>query len=193
MSRQIGDQIDLPYVLSGLGEVAVRQGSYDRALELLEESLMLRRQAGDKWGTAASLGTLGWLALEQDDLSDAVNMLSESINLRFEIEELSGVAWCLEKLAKIALIKGQATSSPQGNHYFRRATRLLGVAVSLRTHSGSVIDLADRPDHKRLLAELHAQLDEAAFERAWTEGQAMTFEQAVAYALSDSSDSRFKI
>lgn len=36
----------------------------------------------------------------------------------------------------------------------------------------------------RLIAELRAQLDEAAFESAWAAGQAMTIAQAIEYALT---------
>ncbi len=37
----------------------------------------------------------------------------------------------------------------------------------------------------RDLAATRAQLDAAAFEAAWAEGQAMTLEEAMAYALED--------
>jgi hypothetical protein len=43
----------------------------------------------------------------------------------------------------------------------------------------------DRKDYERYLASARAQLDEAAWEAAWQEGQAMTLEQAVEYALNE--------
>jgi hypothetical protein len=39
--------------------------------------------------------------------------------------------------------------------------------------------------HERYVAATRAQMDEAAFTIAWAAGQAMTLEQAIAYALED--------
>jgi predicted ATPase len=183
--RQSGDKNGLSYVLSGLGEVALRQGDYGRATALLEESLALRREVGDKWGVAVSLGSLAWVALRWDDLKGAVTLLAESLALRHEIGDVGGIAWCLEKFAEIALTTGQAASATRRDEDFRRAARLFGVAEALRAPSGSVIDLVDQPEYERQLATVHTQLDDADFGAAWAEGQAMTLEQAVAYALAD--------
>ncbi len=44
----------------------------------------------------------------------------------------------------------------------------------------------------RVLSAARAQLDEAAFAAAWAEGQAMTMEEAVRYALESLPDSTAK-
>jgi hypothetical protein len=44
---------------------------------------------------------------------------------------------------------------------------------------------ADLIEYDRNLAAVRSQLDEATFAQAWAEGQAMTLEQAMAYALKD--------
>jgi hypothetical protein len=44
---------------------------------------------------------------------------------------------------------------------------------------------AARAEHDQHVADAHAQLGKTAFATAWTEGQAMTLEQAVALALAD--------
>ena len=69
LARGLDDAIFLGLVLSGLGELAVRQKQYDRATSLLEESLAIRRTLGERWGIATSLGTLGWVALLQRDFA----------------------------------------------------------------------------------------------------------------------------
>jgi hypothetical protein len=46
-----------------------------------------------------------------------------------------------------------------------------------------------RAEHERSLAAVRAQLGEAEMARLWAEGEAMTLEQAVAYALG-SADQR---
>jgi len=47
---------------------------------------------------------------------------------------------------------------------------------------------SEREIHEHLVATLRAQLDEAAFSRAWAEGQAMTMEQAIEYALAKENE-----
>jgi len=186
--RQIGDKGELSYVLSGMGELAVRRDEYRYATELLEESLALRREVGSKWGVAASLGTLAWGTLRQGDLKQAVTLLAESLTLRRELEDVGGIAWCLEKLAEIALITGQRESSLRRDEDFQRAARLFGAAAALRESIGSVIDLVDQPEYERQIGIVQAHLDEATVTAAWAEGQAMTLEQAVNYALATEAD-----
>ncbi len=41
----------------------------------------------------------------------------------------------------------------------------------------------DRPIYARTHAEVHRLLGEEKFAQAWSEGRAMTLEQAIAYAL----------
>jgi tetratricopeptide (TPR) repeat protein len=182
--RQIGDRDGQSMVLAGLGEVALRQGDYGGATELLEESLVLRREVGDRWGIAASFGTLAWVALRQGDLKRATTLLAESLQLRRELGDRGGTAWCLEKLAEISLTTGQQESAPRGDEDFRRAARLFGAAEALRAPVNSAIDLVDQPEYERQLVVLRAQLDEATFTTVWAEGQAMTLQQAIEYALA---------
>jgi hypothetical protein len=65
----------------------------------------------------------------------------------------------------------------------QEAARLLGAAEALLKASGSTWWPADRVEYERNLATLRAALSEAAFAAAWAEGQAMTLERAIAYAL----------
>jgi len=44
---------------------------------------------------------------------------------------------------------------------------------------------ADAIEFERNVAATRAQLDEATFAAAWTEGKAMTLEQAIEYALEE--------
>jgi hypothetical protein len=64
-----------------------------------------------------------------------------------------------------------------------RRARLLGAAEALRESVHAPVPLPERSRHDRCVAAAHAALDEEAFARAWTEGRAMTLEQAVACAL----------
>ena len=168
--------------------MAVRRGDYERAYILEEESLALRREIDETWGIAISLANFAWIALRQNDLKQAAALLAESITLRHEIGDKGGIAWCLEKLAEIALTTGQQASASRRDEGFRRAARLFGAAEALRAPVNSSIDLVDQPEYERLVAIVRAELDEAAFTDAWAEGQAMTLEQTIKYALTVEPD-----
>ena len=64
------------------------------------------------------------------------------------------------------------------------AARIWGAAERLRDEIGVQIQPAERPRHDRQVAAARTTLsDDAAFDIAWSEGRAMTMDQAVKYAL----------
>ena len=83
------------------------------------------------------------------------------------------MAWSLEYLARVAGGLGQP----------ERAARLFGAAEALREAIGAPLPPSGRDDHEREVAAARAHLDEHAFVQALAEGQAMSLEQAIAYAL----------
>jgi tetratricopeptide (TPR) repeat protein len=182
LSRRAGVGYFTAQSLCMLGEIAVRQGKYDRAASLVEESLGISRELGNKWGIAACLGTLGWMALLQGNYESATQLLRESLSTRQEIEDRGGIAWCLEWLAMVAV---EETGTAGEMEQAARAARLLGAADALRKDAGSVIDPVDLPEYVRTLDLLRGRLAGDAFERMWREGRAMSLEQAVAYALGE--------
>jgi hypothetical protein len=65
--------------------------------------------------------------------------------------------------------------------------RLCGAAEALREVIGSPIPAPERLIYERTIAALRAQLDEITFAAMWAEGQAMTPEQVIAFALTATS------
>lgn len=173
VSREIGDKFSIAFELAALGEVAVRQGDYRRATDLLEESLDLRRQMDHKWGVGVCLGTLGWVAMRQEDWGKAKARLGESLEVRHAIGDKGGCAWSLERLAEVAEARGE----------LERAVRILAAAAALRSSIDSAMDGADRPAYEQRVAGLREKLGEGIFSAVWSEGNAMTIAQAVAFAL----------
>jgi len=66
-----------------------------------------------------------------------------------------------------------------------RAARLHGAAELLEESTGLLLDPADRQDISRNVARVRAQLGDAAYNAAWAEGQAMSREEAFAYAMEE--------
>ncbi len=171
--------------LSGMGELAVRQGKFDLAGRLLEESLALHRALGERWGVAASLGSLGWAALLQRNYPRMREMLRESLVTRIEIGERGGTAWCLEKLAQATIFQAQALPYPYRRQAFQRAVQVFAAASALRAPLQSVIDPIDQPDYERILGGTARWTGPGRhFEAAWEQGQILPLAEIVDLALA---------
>jgi hypothetical protein len=69
-----------------------------------------------------------------------------------------------------------------------RAARLFAAAARYRTEIGMVYSPGESLPRDRELAAARQLVDEAAWEAAWNEGQAMTLDQAIDYALEEGDD-----
>lgn len=66
-----------------------------------------------------------------------------------------------------------------------RAARLWGAAHGLRRRWGGDERVSHLPYWKRQLEATRAWVDEETWDAAWSEGSAMTDEEAIAYALEE--------
>src|SRR5262249_1107644 len=153
---------------------------HDRAAELFEESLPRLRALDDTWAIALALNWLGKLVLDRGDTERAGALQRESLALFRTLDDVWGIAACLAQLAYVASSAGNAA----------RAVRLLGAAEALRGTTGTRPPRAERAAHERAVADLCAALGEEAFTTAWSEGRAMTPQQAIVYAVSNSVSRR---
>ena len=149
-------------------------GNYASARVRYEELLSFSRQAGPKWVVGYITDRLGRIALAEHDYAQAVKLLRESLP---ELDEVHG-----DRANAAAKLAGLAEAfRAQGE--LIHAARLLG-AVESEFDKGVWLS-ATRAAHAQSAAATKAALGEAAFDAAWADGQAMTLEQAVAYALEE--------
>jgi tetratricopeptide (TPR) repeat protein len=180
--RQIDATRDIAWGFSEVSTVALYQGNYSHAVALAEESLALFRELNDKAGIAWIRGTLGWIALEQGDVERAVQYFAQGLMAFQQFGDKQNIVRRIEALAAAsAKVQGQAVMAA------RRAARLFGAASALRDAISMHLSPADRSLYEPYLVVAHADLDEAVFAAAWAEGQALTLEQAIAYALEGSA------
>lgn len=66
-----------------------------------------------------------------------------------------------------------------------KAALLLGASVALLEKMGLVFQAADQVEIEHYLVSVQEQIGEAAFEEAWSQGQAMSLDEAVAYAFGE--------
>jgi predicted ATPase/DNA-binding SARP family transcriptional activator/class 3 adenylate cyclase len=171
--RKLGIKARLAESLGQLGDVARYQSDHARAEQFLEESLALYRELDLKGGMAWVLRSLGWIALHRDQIELASDYFEQSLQLYHERGSKSGIVHGLAGLAAVAGESGQG----------QRAARLLGAAEQLRRTSHSPLFPCERADYECSVAMTRAVLSEDVFSDAWQQGQSLSIDQAVRYAL----------
>lgn len=160
------------------------QGGIERSILCLEEILMITRGAGESVFQGCSLWALGVALWRQGDGDEAVLQLQEGLRLARVARDQVGAATCLETLAWIA----------QGVSDTRQAVVLMGAAETLSHAAGSssayLPNLRDL--HDTCERTSRSALSSSAFDTARQEGKAMTFNEAIAYALHERPPARTK-
>jgi non-specific serine/threonine protein kinase len=177
--RQIGDLAEVSDTLRTRGFFAWGRGDFPQACRDLEEALEIARRIGQKRGAGLTLLALGCLVLEEGDRSRAAELLEEGARLLEEIA-VPGVYQILGHLGLRAVQRGQTD----------RGIRLLATADG-RPENGlfPILLPSTHPTARAAaIAAARAALGEETFAAAWAEGQAMTLEQALDYALTAEAD-----
>ena len=174
LSRELGDTYTIAHLLNNLGNVAAKQDDYATARALYEESLAIRREIGDRQGMVYSLINLGSAAKDHGDYAAAYDLCGEGLTISKELGDKQGIGFALMELADVAAGQGQTA----------RAARLWAAAEALRAAIDSPLPSYMQAGYDRKTAAARVSLGEAAYERAWEVGRAMTVEEAIAYALN---------
>ena len=169
IARELEDMSLTASILNNLAYMAWQQKNLARAAALTKENLLLARQLDDKPLLNFTLETLGSIALDQGDFAQAKAYFIESIALAKSLGRKNYLSYCLSLLARVAAEQGQ----------FQQAARLYGAAES-GVEMYMILNESEHAEYKRNVASVRTQLGEVAFATAWTEGQALTVEQALA-------------
>jgi DNA-binding CsgD family transcriptional regulator/tetratricopeptide (TPR) repeat protein len=175
LARKTGDVRGVSVSLHNLGHATLLRGDPERATVLFEESLARDREVGDAQDTARSLISLGLAALARGDHRRATGLFLESLTLQRKVENKLIMIESLEAMAGVAAARGQA----------QRAARLWGAAQAFREDIGAPLPSDELALLEPYLTIARALVEEGAWEVARTEGQAMTPERALEYALSE--------
>ena len=176
ISRELGDQGRVADALNILGTVALDLGDTAAARALIEQSLTIGRDLGDRDAIASSLQNLGSVAYLAGDFASARALYKESLSNRRELGDRLGAARALEGLAAVVTARGSSL----------RAARIWGTAERLREEIGSPLSPAERSRYEQHVTTGRAAVgDNAAFDRAWREGRALSLKQATELASED--------
>ena len=193
VAREHGDKWNIANALSVLGLVFVHERNYANAQVTSEESMTLFRELDDKWRYAHTVLCLAQVPLAQEDYATALRMIGY-IQVKQGDWSLGQIALC-EALTLAQQFDGKHEiaqglfwgfcDAAQAAGNSARAVRLLWAAKNLFDSIGAWQGVDD-PEFEARLATCRAALSVAEFAIAVEQGRAMTMEQAVAYALSDS-------
>ena len=155
-----------------LGTIAIRRGQFERAHELLAESLALYREVDSAFDIAGSLAQQGFLALRLNDPAQALALFRQSLPMYRNYPTSPGVTRGLAQL----LIAFAASGQPR---VAARLAGVLGTDAAPAELSGTV-----KRAYEDALAKARGALDAASFADELKAGRAMDREAAIEYALA---------
>jgi predicted ATPase/DNA-binding XRE family transcriptional regulator/Tfp pilus assembly protein PilF len=176
--RTLNDMWSVAFSLSNLGAIAISAGDYSDAILSFEESLEVQRSI-DPENTndlyrAMLLGNLGHAVLLQGDAERAHRFFEDSLRHWQALgAPPDGIAMILGRLARVAVAQEQ----------FKRAAQLFAADHCISSSVGMSTEDFDRANYDQAVALAQARLGEAAWLEAWRQGQKMTIEEAITFAL----------
>jgi hypothetical protein len=181
IARALRSRVRIGVNVLGLGLLARAEGNDEQSRRCFDESLAIARDIGARWLTGIVLASQGWLARSEGDNGGARALVYEALRLLQDTAHQGGIASCLLLSGILAVEDGAVR---------RGACRLARAGVDRGNYEARVVLLPqDREVGDQSIRTARASLGDDEFARAWAEGQAMTLEQAIAYALDEESDS----
>ncbi len=171
----LGDTWGRALLRGALGNVALAEGDDAAAEALLSESVALFRAHAVKWELAQTLNVMGAAVVRRGDVVQAEHVYLESLRIWHAIGNEMGLIMTLAGIAVVAALRGLVD----------RAARLFGAVDALSTGRDRFAYAENSAIFDRYIGEARTHLDNATFAAGWAEGQALTLEQAVAYALDE--------
>jgi tetratricopeptide (TPR) repeat protein len=217
LARELGSSSLVGASLRGLGEIAQNaRHDPERARQLFEESLTVERAASNTVGIAFSLHSLAWRALLDRVAARAAQLSERAVRTYLEAGSLRQVVALRLMQGVAALMEGNHSALDAmfresfSEVHFRRfggyvANWLALIAASWAMqgrslHGARLFAAATRasPIHysglrsfEELLDEClsagRAQTDAIAWQSAWEDGELMTLQQAMIYALEENA------
>lgn len=176
LREPLGDPRATAYLHLTLGMIAMFINEQEQVTVRMEKALSLFREVGDLWGAGRCLSPMGIAALGRGDVAYAAWANKEALEILRQVKNNIGISTVLIQAAGVAVLRNRPA----------RGARLFAAAQALRRAIGHP-DPVLKPlnyDYEALIARSRAELGGKGFEAAFSEGLAMSAEQAVEYALS---------
>jgi predicted ATPase/DNA-binding SARP family transcriptional activator len=146
--RRVGADAAVAYILGNLAVVDRVQGDFDRAGELIEESLARFQRLADIQGEAFALGALGNLARSSGDYQRGRELLGRSLALRQEVGDRRGTGITLGCLAVLLARSGDQpgalAAAEQSRGWFAENDDMIGLSAAELSLANVALSAGDR-------------------------------------------------
>jgi non-specific serine/threonine protein kinase len=170
--QQAGDFKSIANLYNSWGDLARLEQNYTEAARAYEKSASQLRELDSQRELASVLGNLGFTYLHFRNVEKAAHLFNESMDIHLAYKNRPGKEECLIGFAAIAVMGGLPADG----------VRLLAAAAASSGLPSTSIWRATRMEIDRYTALARARLTEANYQAEQAAGQAMTLEQAIAYA-----------
>lgn len=155
--------------------LALLEGDYQQAIESNEIVYEHLSKNGHKFSSTSIARRLGYAHLFSGNVTRASACFRESMLDNHALGDLLAVSACLFAFGTLAVVTGDMP----------RAACLFAVATKTMKFTGRPTLSWDAQLYESSLAAVQAQLDQPELAAMWAKGEAMTLEQAMAYALEE--------
>jgi len=175
LNDQLKDKTAKADILYAYGQMAMISGEYDQAHIYLQEGLEIIEELGSRLSSLFARTQLAYLALREGNLTEARDIFTETAREFFNDKNEIGVVFNLEGIAGLWVAIGKPEIAAQ----------LIGWADATREKISDRRPRLEQADVDKIIAACLAKMGEVAFSDAYDEGQKMTLDEAVAYALEE--------
>jgi len=172
--REVKDDLGLARCQWAIASARHFERRFDEAIVALDEAIPLFRKLDERFSLGWALHTRAVIAIPMGECGPAQEFVREGLDIFSRANDLSGITLFLDDAASVAQLCG--------DHL--RALRLAGAAAVHQALTGAGLGTIVGTEEGRNWLKNISTDDER---RAWAQGQAMTVEQAVAYALVQES------
>ena len=173
LHREGADPFGVPLALVQIATVHATLGDSDQAMAYAEECIALSEAASERWCAALARWVEALIQWRLGRAARARTYARDVLRLKEPFGDRMGMAMSVEVVAW-----AEAEAGRSGE-----AARLLGAVQNALDSIGASLFGHLHEDHDRCLARAREELGDAAFGRAFDEGSALRFDDAVALAL----------
>jgi predicted ATPase/DNA-binding SARP family transcriptional activator len=148
VGRRVGGEAAVAYILGNLAAVDRVEGHFDRAGQLIEESLARFQRLTDAQGEAFALGALGNLARSSGDFERGRELLERSLALRQEVGDRRGTGITLGCLAVLRARSGDPVggraAAEESRSWFVANDDMIGLSAAELSLANVALSAGDR-------------------------------------------------
>ncbi|HET9589389.1 MAG TPA: tetratricopeptide repeat protein [Anaerolineales bacterium] len=175
LSREAGMEWNVANAYEMRGFLAAYSGQYEQARDLFEKAMLAYQEVGAHFNVLLNKSNLAHLERQFGHYQQALERYRESIIGFRDVGQLGAVAHQLECFGFLAMAHDRN----------ERALKLFAAADALRERVDSPMTLEEQTYFDEQINLLRRKLEAPHFDRIWSNGRALTMEQALELALGE--------